>query len=725
MINKREGRDEGDGLKDKATAGCATPRRKRAVCPALVLAACGYLLVTSSALAATNFTWSGGAPAGKANWSEMANWEGGVSPSGAVGTLSFPKLPSACEAQPPADACYLSENNLSGVTAEGISLDDARGYSINGNGITLGKGGLTASSSATKPGASVIFAPITLSEQQTWSINGNDGDINFEGRVTGSNALAIDLENGGGIFILGGTAKGSIEAGPVTITGEGMDYVGLEGSSLNGAIGGNPVKVIDTTINFFGGRASSIGPLTLGGGELGVGGELGTLAVDGGLSLSSTTSFGSTISKEGSVAGTDYSQVSASGAVNIANAHFFLDDEAFPEGGGTGKCATLRTGDVATILTTTASVEGTFSGVPNGTVVKAQCSPGTPQKARISYTEHTVTATIEPGGKPTTTTLSAAPEHPVANQTVTLTATVSAKEGGTPLGAVSFANHGVLIPGCERRSLSLSTATCETTFSAASSPEALTATFTPEFGSELEGSTSPVDNLSVGGGEGGSTSGSSASIAGVPGPIGGVPGPMGGVLGTQASASPAPVLGQRETAGLVSGTVTIRLPNTTRFVVLSGETSIPNGAEVDATNGRVLITAKTLSGKTVSAEVYGGRFRIHQDPDGETHFILSLALTGCPRVTLPRGSAAAFASASKRRSGPKTRHLWASETGGSWGTNGRFVSTSVEGTAWLTLDECKRSEVKVTKGKVKVHDLVLNKTKTVSAGGHYIASAKR
>jgi hypothetical protein len=57
-----------------------------------------------------------------------------------------------------------------------------------------------------------------------------------------------------------------------------------------------------------------------------------------------------------------------------------------------------------------------------------------------------------------------------------------------------------------------------------------------------------------------------------------------------------------------------------------------------------------------------------------------------------------------------------SEKGGRWGTNGRFVSTSVEGTTWLTVDECARSQVKVTAGKVSVRDLVRRKTKTLLAG---------
>ncbi len=185
--------------------------------------------------------------------------------------------------------------------------------------------------------------------------------------------------------------------------------------------------------------------------------------------------------------------------------------------------------------------------------------------------------------------------------------------------------------------------------------------------------------------------------------------------------TPPPILAQRQTASLSVGSVTIRPKGTSTFVPLSGSTSISDGSEVDATNGRVVITAATPTGKTVSAEVYGGRFRVHQTSSGETVFILTLPLTGCPRTALPRGAAARLA---KHSSGPKSRHLWVSEKEGSWGTDGRYVSTSVEGTAWLTLDECTRSEVKVTAGKVKVLDLVRRKTKTVSTGHSYVAAAK-
>jgi hypothetical protein len=220
---------------------------------------------------------------------------------------------------------------------------------------------------------------------------------------------------------------------------------------------------------------------------------------------------------------------------------------------------------------------------------------------------------------------------------------------------------------------------------------------------------------------------------GPPASSGGSPGSGGGGSSTTASTAqvtllngepPQPVVGQRQTVAPAGGTVTIRLAGSSRFVALSSTTSIPNGSEVDATNGHVAVTVATPAG-TKTAEVYGGRFIVRQDRSGsdETHFVLSLALSGCPRVALPRGPAAVAAAHTKR--GPKSRYLWVSEQGGSWGTTGRYVSTTVQGTRWLTQDECNQSQVRVATGKVKVLDLVRNKTKNLSTGQHYTAASRK
>ena len=112
-------------------------------------------------------------------------------------------------------------------------------------------------------------------------------------------------------------------------------------------------------------------------------------------------------------------------------------------------------------------------------------------------------------------------------------------------------------------------------------------------------------------------------------------------VGGSTGGGEGPALGQSVQAGPVTGPVTFKPAGSTVFVPLDPGTTIPNGSEIDATHGTVVITEREPDGRLVSAEVHGGRFRVHQDPDGETHFILTLPLTGCPRTKLPRGAAAA------------------------------------------------------------------------------------
>lgn len=189
----------------------------------------------------------------------------------------------------------------------------------------------------------------------------------------------------------------------------------------------------------------------------------------------------------------------------------------------------------------------------------------------------------------------------------------------------------------------------------------------------------------------------------------------------------APVLGKSQTVRAISGTVRVRLKGTRRFVSLLRATAIPDGSEVDATHGHVELTVATpTAGQTESADAYGGQFLIHQDHTGadETHLTLSLPLARCARAgrsQSPR-NARTIRGSDASAHGAKSRHLWASEHGGSWGSTGRYVSTTVEGTSWLTLDECSRSEVEVAEGKVDVHDLIHHRFKLVTAGHRYVAA---
>jgi hypothetical protein len=120
--------------------------------------------------------------------------------------------------------------------------------------------------------------------------------------------------------------------------------------------------------------------------------------------------------------------------------------------------------------------------------------------------DHTLTATYTPDATtlfagsnstpatetvndPTSTSLGAVPSPATTNQAVTLTATVGDTANGamTPTGSVEFFNAGTPIPGCESVALVSGSATCPDSFTAASSPEALSATYTPNSGANFIG----------------------------------------------------------------------------------------------------------------------------------------------------------------------------------------------------------------------------------------------
>lgn len=99
--------------------------------------------------------------------------------------------------------------------------------------------------------------------------------------------------------------------------------------------------------------------------------------------------------------------------------------------------------------------------------------------------------------------LSVMPASPVTNEPVVLTATVASSSETGPSGTVDFENHVEGISACEHEPVSLSgsvyTATCHTSFAASTSPESLTAVFTPTLGVGVATpSTSNTVDLTVG-----------------------------------------------------------------------------------------------------------------------------------------------------------------------------------------------------------------------------------
>ncbi len=374
----------------------------------LVLGLYGALLTAGSAVAA-DFTWTGvGGNTAEPNWSVANNWKGGMAPNGTVGTLTFPDLAhsSAYEECPP--QCYQSNNDIPGLEVNQLAFTTAHNaqYFIEGDALTLGAGGLTASSTSGDPyggGYARLSLPITLGAPQVWSIAGDNyasGISLGTHKVEGSaDALAIHLSSLGALQI----QEGDIEAGPITITGANSSFSGTE-ASRNGEVtlGGaeevskltagdkwaihvanassssslnatdkNAVNLAHASLSSFNG---DIGPLTSTGGLVNI---EEALTVAGGVTLDSASELELRLG----------SQITATGNVNLGNAKLSLVPPA---------CGSPPPGEVYMLISTSGSVAGTFDGIPNGGTVEQRDGYCGNEYAvlRINYTAHAVIATV-------------------------------------------------------------------------------------------------------------------------------------------------------------------------------------------------------------------------------------------------------------------------------------------------------------------------------------------
>ena len=314
------------------------------------------------------YTWGGeGAPT-ENTWSNGANWGGVSAPSDTVGTLRFPVLTSpACAAKPATSACYESSNDLTGLEVNELAIDDGAPYSISGNAITLGAGGINATTSSHDNGldsAVIENMPITLGAPQTWSVTGASGFQSLfleHVTVSGSVPLDINLVESGYLDLDRTT---DFEVGELTLKGQGQAYLGASHfatGALN-ATDGAAVRVEDGALLTASDAAT--GPLYVARGTLEVGQytAAGHLAVAGGVTLSSTATYRTSMNEPGTVAGTNYSQTTATGNVDLAEATLSLEDGATTFEGEGGSCIELTPGDVDTLITTTGSLSGTFQG---------------------------------------------------------------------------------------------------------------------------------------------------------------------------------------------------------------------------------------------------------------------------------------------------------------------------------------------------------------------------
>ncbi len=173
---------------------------------------------------------------------------------------------------------------------------------------------------------------------------------------------------------------------------------------------------------------------------------------------------------------------------------------------------------------------------------------------------------------------------------------------------------------------------------------------------------------------------------------------------------PKPVVGKSVVAGVVSGTVRIKLKGG-KFRRLRADEAIPVGSTVDATKGRVNITSAAGKGKTQSGDFYKGVFVITQTRGSKP--ITQLALSG--KLSCAKKKQAT--TSAKRK---KVRRLWG-DGKGRFRTKGRHGAATVKGTKWLTEDRCGRTKVTVKRGTVIVRDFAKRKNKVVKRGHSYVA----
>jgi hypothetical protein len=387
----------GGGMKGRA-------RATRVLCALAVAAGTALTLVPVASATVSPFTWAGSSS--KPNWSVAANWEGGSAPSSSEPIdLEFPRIPDCT------GTCYESKNDLSGLTAESIKLDDGDEYTLSGEEITLGGGGLTASpaSGSNGPSGDVLELPIKLGASQTWSIAGrNEGGLGENGaavfgKLTGSSssALTFEISNEAGLFL-----ENETEVGPAAISGADTSEAGV----LNGFVAffgelnfsnGSPVSVNHIFLigsGAFGALSTNHAELDVGRGEDPAEG----IAADS-ATFDSDSEIGFQIAGAGSAAGQDYSQLISTGPVELGGSTM-IAQVLEPE---VGSCPSLHPGQTYTFVSTTGELSGTFANAPEGgpeiPISFAKSCDLSPRSMQIVYhrsgVTETVTGTVEAKAK--------------------------------------------------------------------------------------------------------------------------------------------------------------------------------------------------------------------------------------------------------------------------------------------------------------------------------------
>jgi hypothetical protein len=354
-----------------------------------------------------NLKWSGDSTQLPV-WSQAGNWSGTApQANGSYGRLDLGMLSNACNRGTTRAACYESENDLKGISVNAIDLSGTGLYDLSGQGITLGSGGIREVVPSQEPahvpyefGTPSITLPIALGADQNWIVD--NGWTNTEldvNTVTGPHQLSIVLGNSElGIHRAVNTSALSITGG----AGEVEDWGWLNAASRG------PVTISNTTLQFLHSGVHT-GPLSTSDAAtvaFGVGQAPDVTAdVEGAVDLAPDSDLQMSVDTPGTggsapVPGAGYSQLNASGAVDLSGANLALM-QGSPR---RSDCVNLHRGDVYTLISGT-SISGRFAGIPNGRTIRLKSACGarinaalTDPTATIRYSSTAVTATIKSGG---------------------------------------------------------------------------------------------------------------------------------------------------------------------------------------------------------------------------------------------------------------------------------------------------------------------------------------
>jgi hypothetical protein len=356
----------------------------------------------------TSFTWTGkaakAAHSANDNWSDGANWKGGVAPS-APGPVDLAFTALTCSKKAP--ACATSNNDISGLTVQTLTLTGKVGKAkasppaidLTGDALTV-TGGIDETTKLPKKGTHsfpnmFVDLAVQLSGDQTWNMNG--WEVGFPAPVTGAVNLTIDFQNQGGIgFEAAGNSMTS-----VTGSGVGLLFV-APGASLNTA--GNPVTMKNGSVLY---GLGAVGPLATSSAGVDVGNVVspyGTLQVDGAIAFDSGSSLSLYDLTAGSgtpVAGTDYPQVLATGAVNLSSAGLnVFSDCGLPL--GTAYTLLSASGGLSGTVTEGGAMASPGTTITSGMILQApedlaldpSCNTATPSYLQFTYAADALVATV-------------------------------------------------------------------------------------------------------------------------------------------------------------------------------------------------------------------------------------------------------------------------------------------------------------------------------------------